>query len=497
MRTGRAVVLKAVSDVVLRGTAVITFPILAANVGAAGYGAYGQLNVIVGFIVPFTTLGLGASMVRFFSAGSWSRSTLSEVVKIGAVVAALGTCVTALMAIAAPLLNDLVLGAPSGTELFRWGSLLVVLGAIEFWLLDLSRARGWLIQFSIIQLFQTLALVGAVVVLIPRGYGIIALVQATAGFKALAILGAAGVIVSRADEEPDGEEPTIDKRLPNMIRFGIPLTVAALGGWMVNLSDRLVIGGFLDPADLGRYGAAYTLAGLVALASSPVLLPAYPRLMTAIAGQDSKRIDGEIRLFHRWLTLGLVPIACFLVVIISPLLDLMGGAEFHVAAVIPPLLVAGIFIDQWNGLAHYVLACTDRTRVLQNSWIAAGGLNIALNLVAVPKFGLVGASAATLLSFLALETVIFRAASKEVDLKVAHGLGVSARVAAASAVAAGGSLLTLSVLTPGIIAIVAGTGVFWAIYLLGIALLKELRRSDITLILQTAGLQRGALEAQP
>ena len=53
--------------------AIITLPVLIRFAGADGYGAYSQVNTIVGFLVPFAAFGLAGSIVRFFSAESWTQ----------------------------------------------------------------------------------------------------------------------------------------------------------------------------------------------------------------------------------------------------------------------------------------------------------------------------------------------------------------------------------------------------------------------------------------
>ena len=108
----------------------------------------------------------------------------------------------------------------------------------------------------------------------------------------------------------------------------------------------------------------------------------------------------------------MVPGAIFLATLIHPALLVLGGSEFDIDLLVGWLIIAGIFVDQWNGLAHYVLAAFDRTLFLQNAWLVCGGLNIALNLFAVPLWGLRGAAAVTLISFLVLELIIFRGASR-------------------------------------------------------------------------------------
>jgi O-antigen/teichoic acid export membrane protein len=492
VNTGRAVLLKGAADIAARGAAVITFPIVARYAGADGYGAYAQMNVIVGFLVPLASLGLGNVMVRFFIAPEWTHSVRRRALRIGAGVLGAGLVVSGLVALLAPLINDVFLRWPEGDELFRWGSLLIVLGAVEFWLLDLFRAREWLISFSAYQLAQTVLLVTAVAVVLPAGYSIVDLVIVTVALKAFAMLAAFGLVVLRAPRAEEPREPIEHATVAQMIRFGFPLTVAGLGLWMVNLSDRLVIGAFMTPDALGLYGAAYTLGSMLLLASAAFFLPAYPRFMSAVVDRDEARLATEMRTFHRYTCLAVVPGAIFLAALMHPALLVLGGSEFDVDIVVGLLIVAGIFIDQWNGLSHYVLAAFDRTVFLQNAWLVAGALNIALNLVAVPLWGLRGAGAATLISFLVLEVAIFHAASKHLDLRRHYRLDTTARAAVAGAIGGAVAVGVLLALGEDLVGTALAAVAFWIVYVGAAFAVRALHRSDIQQLVRAIGVRSRA-----
>ena len=58
--------------------------------------------------------------------------------------------------------------------------------------------------------------------------------------------------------------------------FGLPTIPANLSNWVVNSSDRYVIGIFLDTAAVGYYSPGYTLGNIITMFISPLafMLPA-------------------------------------------------------------------------------------------------------------------------------------------------------------------------------------------------------------------------------
>jgi O-antigen/teichoic acid export membrane protein len=490
MNTARAVLFKAFADAAARSAGLITFPVIARHVGASGYGGYAQVGVVMSIVVPLAALGLGTVMVRYFSSPAWTPPLARKALMIGAIVGGLGLVSTVLVFVLAKPLNDAFLGYHDGAELFRWGSLLVVTGALETWVLDVLRARYWLIQFSVFQLGQSLLVVVATVLLLTHGHGLVALIQATAAIKAAFILAGVAGIASRARPGASDSAPAIPG-FGALVRFGLPLAISGFGIWLVQLSDRLVVGNVLGAAAVGRYGIVYNIGALTAAAAAPLMLPAYPRIVRAAAVENHEAVTADVQLFHRYLVLTVVPIAVWLAVIVPTLVRVLGGAGFHVAWPIGALVIGGLFLDQWNGLAHYVLIAYNRTLLSQNVWLAGGFLNVGLCVVLVPPFGLEGAAVATLLCFVFIEGIMFVAAMRYVDLLRTYRYDTTLRAGSAALVAgaAAGAIIALMPTTAA--AAVAATVVFFGVFIALAFAIGEIGASEVGLL--RSALRRRAL----
>jgi len=244
--------------------------------------------------------------------------------------------------------------------------------------------------------------------------------------------------------------------------------------WMMHLGDRFVIGHFMDAGAVGRYSAAYSLALMLSSIIAPINAVLYPRLMKAI-NSDARTLANEVRRFHRYVVLLLVPAWIGLAWIMRPLLLLIGGSELEIDLALALMLLAAVGIQQWNTVAHYALFCADQTIFSQNIWLATGALNIAANLIIVPWAGLEGAGAVTLATFALLDAGIFYRAQRWVPLGRLYRWDVTWKAFLASLVAAAASLTWAG---SSVGAMLGGIVGFTLLYLLMLRVLGEITRSD-------------------
>lgn len=482
MTTGRQVVFAGAADVAARIGAIVLFAALARGTGPVGFGAYAQGNTIVAFVAPFAALGLTAAMVRYFAGAAWDTATRAQFRGVLQFVLALSIAVALALWLLAGTMNDLFLGVPFGAELFRWSAPLVVVTAIELVLLDFLRARQWLAQMTFTQLGSNLGVVALGTAVLVLGGTVIDVVRMSVLVKAAVIVVTVASIWRLRSAAPAASATTHRHSIGRMVSFGLPVAVSGLGLWSMNYADRLVIGHYLTATELGVYTATYGLALLIAGAYRPLNLPLYPRLVASISAGDQDRTGSEIRTFQRFGTLVLAPASVFLIVGASRVLSILGGEQFQPDMLLVALLVLAVAINQWNGIAQYVVLARDQVAFSQNVWLISGALNVVANLVVVPIVGLIGAAAVTCLTFLGLEAAFFIAASRYQPLAALYRWAVLARALLSSAVAAAAALAIWSLLPRDAVALVLGTAAFLGVYVLGMLALREIRREDLRLV---------------
>jgi len=190
--------------------------------------------------------------------------------------------------------------------------------------------------------------------------------------------------------------PVWDREL---LRFAIPQSLTHTLSLYITRLDTIMLGALgVEPADLAWYATASYLTSNVQqlrIVFSTTLAPIVARYH--YRGDREALIDLLTRA-TRWVS-SLLPIAVFTLVIfrrdILALFDPSygrAGDAFILVLLIPPSVSCAF------GLAGNFITYTGHTRVNLLNGIVIGTLNTVLNLLWIPKYGLIGAASATAVS---------------------------------------------------------------------------------------------------
>lgn len=288
------------------------------------------------------------------------------------------------------------------------------------------------LRFNLIECGQALVQLGL-------GLALLWLTSARAGALLVATV-AASLVVSLVDLPAVWHalrRPVARERVLQLLRFGLPLSVSFALNYVLATSDRLLVEWLLGEAAVGVYSVAYALMDravssifiAISLAAFPLAIRAYER--EGVAGASR-----QLRANGRLLMAIALPVTTLLMVADRQLAAVMVGEAFREQAVLimPGVALAALLAGFQIHFFDHAFHLSRRTTLFLWTTGPAAVLNIVLNLVLLPRFGLMGAVAATLASY-----AVSLAASVAIGarvLKVPLDLPELARVAAACALMA-------------------------------------------------------------
>ena len=189
--------------------------------------------------------------------------------------------------------------------------------------------------------------------------------------------------------------------LRRALAFGIPLVPTVLAAWVFTMSDRLMLSKLASLEEVGLYSVAAALVSVISLANVALAQAWGPHAVVAYERTPARApaFYGQIMTY----VLASFGLLCVAVTTFgAEILHLLTVQEFYPAAKVIGPLALGIVAyatSQVTGIGVILRKKTKRLAVLS---VCAAALNIVLNLVLIPRFGMMGAAWATAFSYLAL-----------------------------------------------------------------------------------------------
>jgi O-antigen/teichoic acid export membrane protein len=188
-----------------------------------------------------------------------------------------------------------------------------------------------------------------------------------------------------------------DRRLfREMNRFGMPLVPTALFLWVTNFSDRLFLARLADTTEVGLYSVGVRIASAMVLMITAFRL-AWPAFAYSI--DDDREARRTYAFVLTYVVLVTTWVATVLALLSPWLVRWIAAPAFESASrVVGPLAFAAV------AFAGYIVVAigVGRAKRTQFNWVvtgAAAAINVALNLLLIPPYGMMGAAIATIAAY--------------------------------------------------------------------------------------------------
>ncbi len=182
-----------------------------------------------------------------------------------------------------------------------------------------------------------------------------------------------------------------------LLRSSLPLMNVAVLSLLTNWASMIALGLWASAAEIGQYGAAQRcaiLTSFILVSVNSIVAPKFSALHAQGRLPELERLARQ----SSWLTFGLsAPVLLVYVLFAGPVLGIFGQG-FKAAAPLLVVLAAGQFINAVTGSVGYLLMMAGLGRQMRNVSLVTAGATIVLNVILVPRFGGLGAAAATALT---------------------------------------------------------------------------------------------------
>jgi O-antigen/teichoic acid export membrane protein len=212
--------------------------------------------------------------------------------------------------------------------------------------------------------------------------------------------------------------------LRRMLAFSIPLIPSSLGVVFALYFDRIAIKELLSLSDVGVYAVGQKVSLVVTLALVGFRSALSPLIY---ANHEKSSTPGDLAMIFRVFCLAALSIALCLSAFAREVVELISAEAFHSAASVVPLLIFSVLLANMYIFAPG-LQLSRKTGIISAINIGVAVLNLVLNYLLIPIFGILGAALSSLLAF-GLGFLVYMCASQRL-YPVPHDWGRVAKLLA-------------------------------------------------------------------
>ncbi len=181
------------------------------------------------------------------------------------------------------------------------------------------------------------------------------------------------------------------------LRVSLPMLLASGSAIIMKQTDVLMVGSFLGAKEAALYFAATRISTLVAFVLQSVNAVSAPSFAALHAAGDHAGLQRLVTTVSHWIFWPSCGIIAALVLFAEPVLWLF-GPEFTAARWVLIILMGAQVVNAWAGSVGFLLNMTGHQDSSAVVFVITAILNVVLNAIAIPLFGVIGAACSTALT---------------------------------------------------------------------------------------------------
>lgn len=379
------------SNVCLKAINFFLLPVYTSNLTPSMIGVSDSITTLTGIILPLLTMGLDSAFSAFYFEKSDADRSKKVFSTLTWTFLLLG-CVPLLLMLAAPLLSELLFHSPQYSYIVRFAMISV---SFNLWYLPYSlelrlKNRMFLYGLSNVIVSLTMVLLNIWFVTVLH-LGESSLVLSTMIVHAENLL----LLLFFVKTKPPLK--WFDAALlRQMLVFAVPLIPMTLMVWVLSLSDRYVLLHFWGEAEVGLYGIGLRFTNLMNVVISAVSM-AYTTF--AFSSKEDKNSKLQYYYIYNIESFLLIGIAFTVGLFGKEIVHLMTADSYGASYVaLRDLMFSQAFYAMTSIVGYGIYF--EKKSVYSLIAVSAGAvLNLGLNFILIPRYGIAAAALTTLLGY--------------------------------------------------------------------------------------------------
>ena len=185
-----------------------------------------------------------------------------------------------------------------------------------------------------------------------------------------------------------------------MLTFGIPVFATSVGSKIIGYIDTLLLTHYSTLDQVGIYNVILPTALILLFFGTAVSQVIFPMSSELWANHDKKRLADALRFLHNYTFLAAIPVILTVFTFPRFLINLFFGQEYIQGALAFQILLIGVLFYVVAVINNNIISGIGKPKTVTYIILGSAILNIILNIIAIPRYGIQGAAASTSLSYL-------------------------------------------------------------------------------------------------
>ena len=390
---------------------IIFLPIITKILGAISYGIWSQLGVTVSLLTPIVLLGLPGALVRFLAAEKDKREIQEGFYSVLTLIFVFALTVALFLTIFSQSIANFF---QCSSVLIKILALIVLFQCLNLTLLSFFQTFQKIRKYAVFLILQVSSEIGLVVASVFLGYGLFGAVLSLLAIRLLIFLSLFILILKKI-----GFRIPVFSKIKNYLSFSLPTVLSSVSYWLVTSSDRYLIGFFLGVLFVGYYTPAYSIGNILTFFIYPFAFMLPPALSKLFEEGKTDEVRIYLNYSLKYFLVIAIPATFGLSILSKQILTIFSTKEiaansyFITPFVVLSILLYGIYI-----IFVQILSILKKTKIFGVIWLIAALLNIVLNIVLIPFFGILAAALTTLLSYSFALLLVYYYSSKDFQFEI-------------------------------------------------------------------------------
>jgi O-antigen/teichoic acid export membrane protein len=371
---------------------IVLLPLYTKHITVSEYGVLGIVEISIMILTQVLMLGQPQALLRYYYSAKYSDRKQAVFSILSLILIAILLFTLSGIAIIPSLAK--FFEQPSSFRLYFSLSIwIIILRVINKFSLTLLRAKEKSVYYAISNIIKLIIVLGLNIYFIAfLRLGIVGILYAY-------IIGDGVLFVILAPLLISEIKISIDKKfLLTTILFGFPLIFSALSSMILNLGDRYILKLLTNYKEVGLYSLGYKIAGFINVFIIHSFTQGFlPRVYKVYGTKGDKRYYAKMLTYF-----------CFFLFWFGLALSIFGkeiitlfarNKDYYIAYTVIPYIALGYVFAGAKAVAFTGLYLKHKTKYIAYITIGAAVLNIILNFLLIPKFGMYGAAVTTMVSY--------------------------------------------------------------------------------------------------